>query len=324
MANRLTEAQIAEIRKRADAAPCEAWEEEWRALTWINPHYEVSDFGNVRSHLKPGNHKNKLGLPRLLKPVPNQAGYLSVSLPNAATGGYSHQRIHTLVARAFHGERPDGTEVCHLNGVRTDNRATNLAYASHRENERHKKLHGTDGVGERNSISKLLGWQVAEIKYLAGRGVPQAKIAVLFDLTRHDISEVVNGDRWATEPSRSDIPALLAHIEAVEAELAKVDAALIEKESAERLALARRIASERCRAEKAEAEVTRLRAESAAASTAARAEAWATCGVTGVEHRWHEMYNGYGERNPDAEWCVDCQVDRSAIAPVAGGEGGAG
>jgi hypothetical protein len=42
------------------------------------------------------------------------------------------------------GPRPDGMQVCHNNGLRTDNRLSNLRYDTASGNMRDRILHGTD------------------------------------------------------------------------------------------------------------------------------------------------------------------------------------
>ena len=90
--------------------------------TWLpyrGTGYDVSDLGNVRN--------SKTG--RILKPWSTGAGYLKVQIgPNR----FRH-RVHRLVADVF-CEKKDGTEVDHLNKIRTDNRAVNLEYCTHQEN----------------------------------------------------------------------------------------------------------------------------------------------------------------------------------------------
>lgn len=69
----------------------------------------------------------------MLSPAPTHGGYLGVNL-----GHYPHFTVHSLVALTFHGERPDGMEIRHLNGNQQDNRPCNLAYGTHTENEADK------------------------------------------------------------------------------------------------------------------------------------------------------------------------------------------
>lgn len=51
--------------------------------------------------------------------------------------------VHRLVCMAFHGLPEGKQEASHLDGNPKNNAPSNLAWASHSENEQHKKLHGT-------------------------------------------------------------------------------------------------------------------------------------------------------------------------------------
>jgi hypothetical protein len=106
--------------------------EQWRVIEgW--PGYEVSSFGRVISYRRKE--------PRVLIGGSSD-GYRQVYLHRA--DGYRRMaRVHSLVAAAFIGPRPDGLEVRHLDGNRTNNAATNLEYATHTENMRDRVRHGT-------------------------------------------------------------------------------------------------------------------------------------------------------------------------------------
>jgi hypothetical protein len=54
-----------------------------------------------------------------------------------------HRTVHSLMAEAFIGPRPDGQEVRHLNGQPADNRIENLTYGSKSENAYDSIEHGT-------------------------------------------------------------------------------------------------------------------------------------------------------------------------------------
>lgn len=108
-------------------------DEEWRPIPGYEGHYDVSSIGRVRSH--------KQGRVRVLRPAPNPQGYL-VAYPWMS--GEVHRRpVHHLVALAFLGPRPDGTEIRHLDGDRANNNVENLAYGSKTENTLDAVRHGT-------------------------------------------------------------------------------------------------------------------------------------------------------------------------------------
>lgn len=79
--------------------------------------------------------------PRELRGGIGQKGYRLVVLCDGA-----HRRtreVHTLVAEAFHGPRPLGMDVCHGDGDKLNNAASNLRYASRGDNLLDAVQHGT-------------------------------------------------------------------------------------------------------------------------------------------------------------------------------------
>lgn len=115
----------------SDATP-----EEWRPIPGYEALYEVSSIGRVRS-LPRATTSGKIRKLRL-----NRHGRYDINL--SADNRTRTFNVHVLVALAFIGPRPDGYDVRHLNGDRTDNRLANLGYSTHSENLRDRIAHGTD------------------------------------------------------------------------------------------------------------------------------------------------------------------------------------
>jgi hypothetical protein len=108
-------------------------DERWRPIPGFAG-YEVSDRGNVRSfHPYPRNPE----VPRLLAIRTNTYGYPSVMMK------HRKHAIHQLVMQAFVGPASDGHEVRHLDGSRTNNHLSNLAYGTRSENQQDSVRHGT-------------------------------------------------------------------------------------------------------------------------------------------------------------------------------------
>src|SRR6218665_3389864 len=85
----------------------------------------------------------------------------------------SSQLVHRLVANAFLGKQPsDKHEVCHNNGIPTDNRVENLRWDIHVNNLADKVLHKTNygARGELHGKSKLTAEQVLEIRKFCSQG----------------------------------------------------------------------------------------------------------------------------------------------------------
>lgn len=115
--------------------------ERWRAIPGYEGAYEVSDQGRVRSvPRRDGRGWRIKGRVLAERPLPN--GYLRVSLWKQGKG--SDPYIHRLVLLAFVGPAPQGTEACHGDGVRTNNRLENLRWDTPSGNAADKKRHGTD------------------------------------------------------------------------------------------------------------------------------------------------------------------------------------
>ena len=96
--------------------------ETWAFIPGYEGIYKVSTLGNVISYVR-----NKEGM--LLKPGKGSHGYYTVSL-----GRNNSKTLHSIVALTFLGKRPDGMEVLHIDGTRTNNEVTNLRYGTRADN----------------------------------------------------------------------------------------------------------------------------------------------------------------------------------------------
>lgn len=117
--------------------------ERWLPIPGWEDFYEVSDSGRVRGVDRVV--VDRLGRPRrlrgrVLKPVPDAAGYLRV--PVSREGVVRMRPIHQLVMEAFAGPCPAGLEVCHNDGDPADNVFTNLRYDTRSANQRDIVKHG--------------------------------------------------------------------------------------------------------------------------------------------------------------------------------------
>jgi len=111
-------------------------------------------------------------------------------------GKRRHIKVNILVTEAFQGARPEGCESAHLNGDRFDNRASNLAWASRRENEAHKALHGTKQMGERQWCRKLNEHSVREIRDADFYRGLYRDLGVKFGVSANLIGKIRRGLGW--------------------------------------------------------------------------------------------------------------------------------
>src|SRR5690348_721533 len=103
--------------------------EEWREAPRSDGFYEVSSLGNARSWLGFGPGRRRRAEPRLLRPVRFSNGYHAIRI------GKGSRFIHRMVCEAFHGPPSSPSmQVRHLNDVKSDNRAVNLAWGTAKEN----------------------------------------------------------------------------------------------------------------------------------------------------------------------------------------------
>jgi hypothetical protein len=103
-----------------------------------------------------------------------------------------------LVAESFIGPKPEGLQVNHIDGIKSNNHYSNLEYVTPLENTRHAWEHGLSKkqLGERCSSSKLTSSQVAYIK--RNKGIIKAKdLARELGITPSNISQIWRGYSWS-------------------------------------------------------------------------------------------------------------------------------
>lgn len=117
---------------------------EWRAIPGWEELYEASNDGRIRSlprllartHFKyPDRVHKRIYGGKILTPKIGTAGYKAVSLYRNNRG--STIEVHRLICAAFTGIMRSDRDVNHLNGCRTDNRVSNVEWATRKENLLH-------------------------------------------------------------------------------------------------------------------------------------------------------------------------------------------
>jgi len=106
--------------------------------------------------------------------------------------------VHSAIATAFIGPRPQGFEVNHKDGDKLNNRVDNLEYVTSSENTMHAYELGLMKAcsGERSGKSRLTEIQVKEIRKMYSQGVRQATLAKLFNYTEPGIWGIINYRTW--------------------------------------------------------------------------------------------------------------------------------
>ena len=131
-------------------------EEKWKKINTITLKngtvcefvgYEVSNLGRVRTYKKKyGYGQRSLNLkPSIINGRPDSKGYIQYCLSDINKKRRNF-RGHTLVMQIFVGT-PDKDEiVCHWDDIKTNNKISNLRYATMKENAEDKN---------RNNLNKL-------------------------------------------------------------------------------------------------------------------------------------------------------------------------
>lgn len=155
--------------------------EEWRPVSgW--PDYFVSDQGRVRGRSG-----------RYLKPWPNGTGYVQVALTHC--GRRRAVTVHRLVLETFVGDG-QGLQGAHRNGDPTDNRLSNLVWATPAENNRHKRGHGTHRQGEAVNFARLTEAAVRDIRSRVAAGETQRALAEEYGVHFATVSALVLRKSW--------------------------------------------------------------------------------------------------------------------------------
>lgn len=158
---------------------------EWRDIPGFNGLYRVSDAGVVWSNHKRG---------RIISPWLTHRGYRVVSL-QTPRGTRKHKCAHVCVLEAFVGPRPTpGHDGRHLDGDRSNNRLSNLAWGTKRENKQDMRANGTYQEGDTHPRSKLSATAVREIRASA---LPHVRLAERYGVTPENIATVRARKTWA-------------------------------------------------------------------------------------------------------------------------------
>ena len=165
------------------------------AEVWVtchaSPNYEVSNMGRVRSLsrlVKCRGGQRKIS-ECVLKPIQKKGlGYTAVKFE-----GVQHM-IHRLVLFAFIGPPPaDKPWAAHADGDRTNNKLSNLRWASPLENSADTIRHGRTMRGNRNVQTKLSPEAIRRIRTDSRSRV---KVAADYGVTPEAISAIVHRKNW--------------------------------------------------------------------------------------------------------------------------------
>ena len=124
---------------------------------------------------------------RTLKPALRRDGYYFVTL--SVNNQHFHRPIHSMVAEAFIGPRPNGYHVNHKDGNKTNNTMANLEYVTPSENARHS-------IAVLENTQKLTPDKVRQIRHKVKSGASRKEIAREFNISIHMVNAVWRKVSW--------------------------------------------------------------------------------------------------------------------------------
>ena len=159
--------------------------EYWKKIKGYD-NYLVSDRGRVFSY------KRRI----FLKPGKDGGGYFYVDL--CKNGIRKKHKIHRLVANTFIPNPENKRTVNHIDGVKTNNFAINLEWATDKENIRHAMDTGLkDAKGSKHGQAKLSEKEVLEIRRIFATGeYTKTALGRMFCVSDVLIGYIVNRKNW--------------------------------------------------------------------------------------------------------------------------------
>lgn len=163
---------------------------EWRLIPG-HEFYEVSEHGDIRRAVK-----GKCTYPgRLRKLSEDKNGYLIFNYQK--NGRRINLKSHRCVAIAFIGFPPSKKhEVAHNDGSKTNNHFSNLRWATPKENQLDRTMHGTDSKGSDRWCAKLSESDVLNIRERLNCGEMGKDLSVEYGVSKSLISLIRNNKKW--------------------------------------------------------------------------------------------------------------------------------
>lgn len=167
--------------------------ETWLPVLGFEGVYSASSLGRIR--------RDALGgaavVGRILKPCKDPAGYLRVKL--SINGVCRTYKVHRIIAESFLGAIAPKLTVNHIDGIKTNNAASNLEIVTRGENISHAfRVIKTKSVsGELNPRARLTQSQVETIREMLAEKMRQTEIAKVFGVSKHLIYDIKHKRSWA-------------------------------------------------------------------------------------------------------------------------------
>ena len=175
--------------------------EYWKDIPGYEGFYQVSNLGNIKGLNRCVRRSNGRLSPivgKPMKPTTTNWGYHRIMLTNNKKVRKG-VRVHRAVALAFIPNPENKPEVNHINGLKTDNRLTNLEWNTAKENNQHAEETGLSfhHKGGDNPTAKLSNQDAIEIKrLLVEYNLTGKQIAQRYNVLPSAISNLKHGRTW--------------------------------------------------------------------------------------------------------------------------------
>jgi hypothetical protein len=132
---------------------------------------------------------------RALRCSPDKDGYPKVVLIDDI-GSRRYLRRSSLVCMAFHGPRPTGGVVRHLDGSKDNDTPDNLCWGTQKENMADRVIHGTQPRGITHWHASITDGTAREIKRLILLSRKTADIMEALSVSRATVNGIRYGQSW--------------------------------------------------------------------------------------------------------------------------------
>lgn len=175
--------------------------ELWLHAEGFSPNYYVSNMGRL---LTTTHHGGKT--PAIMKPA------MDIDHRRRETKGYyktvldgKSRRVHIVVARTWVPNPDNKPCVNHIDGDKTNNKASNLEWVTPSENQKHAYRTGLEKsrIGEQNNMTVLTDWHVRFLRrcWDTGEGrLPRKEFAKLFGVSEATIKDILENKSWRHLP----------------------------------------------------------------------------------------------------------------------------
>lgn len=138
--------------------------EEWKPIENYEGFYEISNMGRVRSLDRTVYFKNsdkpRKCIGKIMTPV-YWKGYQKLRLHK--NNNYESVKIHRLVAKHFVSNPENKNVVNHIDGIKSNNKSSNLEWCTPKENT----IHALENGKMQNSINAMMEYNISNRKKIA-------------------------------------------------------------------------------------------------------------------------------------------------------------